>query len=77
MEHRELDDLMIPLKALEDDVTHKAMMRLQYDGLDKCPEITTPSSKYHQKPQDFAMDRYIYYLCFKCKKVSQYVLIKL
>ncbi|XP_045202847.2 uncharacterized protein LOC123556308 [Mercenaria mercenaria] len=68
IEHRELQALLLPLKALQDDVKHKAILRLRYDGLERCKEITDRGSKYFQKPGDFAMDRYKYFLCFKCKK---------
>ena len=43
-----------------EDVRRKALMRLEYEGLDKG----------RPDPAAYAMDRYAYYVCFKCKKVS-------
>jgi E3 ubiquitin-protein ligase MYCBP2 len=45
------------------------MMRLEYEGLHKAEAITTPGARFYQDPAGFAMDRYAYYVCFKCKKV--------
>lgn len=43
-----------------EDVRRKAVMRLEYEGLDKGrPDLAS-----------YAMDRYAYYVCFKCTKVS-------
>lgn len=68
MAHKELETLMTSILALQDDVRHKAVIRLQYEGLENCKDITAAGSKYYKKPEEFAMDRYIYYLCFKCEK---------
>lgn len=45
---------------LFEDVKRKALMRLEYEGLDKG----------RADPAAYAMDRYAYYVCFKCNKVS-------
>lgn len=54
-------------------------MRLEYEGLDKAEAILTPGARFYQDPAGFAMERYAYYVCFKCKKVRnsllQYFLI--
>ena len=44
-------------------------MRLEYENLTKCEAIATPSSKFYQKPYEYAMWKYAYYVCHKCKKV--------
>ncbi|BET00252.1 RING [Nesidiocoris tenuis] len=58
VEHPVLNKLLEPVKELMDDVKRKALMRLEYEGLDKG----------RADPAAYAMDRYAYYVCFKCKK---------
>ena len=36
----------------------------------KCDAIVSPSSKFYQKPLEYAMSKYAYYVCYKCKKVG-------
>lgn len=57
-------------------------MRLEYEGLHKSEAITTPGARFHNDPAGFAMNRYAYYVCYKCKKVppgwkTQYILVEL
>ena len=59
IEHESLEEILTPLKKLYQDVSEKAKMRLEYDGLPK-GEI--------QDPVSFAMDKYVYILCSKCGK---------
>ncbi|CAG0913072.1 unnamed protein product [Notodromas monacha] len=68
MEHPALADLLEPIRTLFDDVQRKALMRLRYEGLDKCESITAPGGRFFDDPSGFAMDRYAYYVCFKCDK---------
>ncbi|KAL4230092.1 hypothetical protein ACF0H5_010477 [Mactra antiquata] len=68
IEHTELDLLMQPIRQLEEDVKQKAFLRLKYEGLEKDPEVTTSGGKFYNNPVEFAMNRYMYYCCYKCKK---------
>ncbi|XP_042905926.1 E3 ubiquitin-protein ligase MYCBP2-like [Parasteatoda tepidariorum] len=68
MDHNVLKDLLDPARSLFDDVKRKALMRLEYEGLHKAEAITTPGARFYNDPASFAMDRYAYYVCFKCKK---------
>lgn len=67
--HSVIKDLLDPIKELYDDVRRKALMRLEYEGLHKSEAITTPGARFHNDPAGFAMNRYAYYVCYKCKKV--------
>ncbi|KAF6200677.1 hypothetical protein GE061_005120 [Apolygus lucorum] len=58
VEHTILSKLLEPVKELMEDVRRKALMRLEYEGLDKG----------RPDPAAYAMDRYAYYVCYKCKK---------
>lgn len=68
MEHAVLKDLLEPIRALFEDVKRKALMRLEYEGLHRAEAITTPGARFYDNPAGFAMERYAYYVCFKCKK---------
>lgn len=45
-------------------------MRLEYEGLHRAEAISTPGARYYNDPAAYAMDRYAYYVCFKCNKVT-------
>ncbi|XP_068123981.1 E3 ubiquitin-protein ligase MYCBP2 isoform X15 [Hyperolius riggenbachi] len=66
--HTVLKDLMDPIKELYEDVKRKALMRLEYEGLHKSDAITTPGVRFYNDPASYAMNRYAYYVCYKCKK---------
>ncbi|XP_077339218.1 E3 ubiquitin-protein ligase MYCBP2 isoform X15 [Lithobates pipiens] len=66
--HTVLKDLMDPIKELYEDVRRKALMRLEYEGLHKSDAITTPGVRFYNDPASYAMNRYAYYVCYKCKK---------
>lgn len=71
MTHGVLGELLSPVLALYEDVRRKALMRLEYEGLHRAEAISTPGARYHNNPAAFAMDRYAYYVCYKCNKVRQ------
>uniref|UniRef100_A0A8C2BF53 RCR-type E3 ubiquitin transferase n=1 Tax=Cyprinus carpio TaxID=7962 RepID=A0A8C2BF53_CYPCA len=66
--HSVLKDLLDPIKELYEDVRRKALMRVEYEGLHKSEAITTSGARFYNNPAGFAMNRYAYYVCFKCKK---------
>ncbi|XP_013400127.1 E3 ubiquitin-protein ligase MYCBP2 [Lingula anatina] len=68
IDHPLLKDLLDPTRKLYDDVKRKALMRLEYEGLHKSEAITTAGARFYNDPAGFAMDRYAYYVCYKCKK---------
>ncbi|KAL3283868.1 hypothetical protein HHI36_018037 [Cryptolaemus montrouzieri] len=68
MEHPTLEELLEPIQKLLKDVKRKALMRLEYEGLHTVDAIVTPGARFHNDPAAYAMDRYAYYVCFKCNK---------
>ncbi|XP_055893471.1 E3 ubiquitin-protein ligase MYCBP2-like isoform X4 [Biomphalaria glabrata] len=68
VDHPALKSLLEPIRALKEDVKRKALMRLEYEGLDKAEAIATPGARFYQDPAGYAMDKYAYYVCYKCKK---------
>ncbi|XP_071483043.1 E3 ubiquitin-protein ligase MYCBP2-like [Diadema antillarum] len=68
MKHRSLQDVLKPIEVLEGDVRRKALMRLEYEGLLRSEAVTTQGARFHNDAAGFAMNRYAYYVCYKCKK---------
>ncbi|KRY47660.1 E3 ubiquitin-protein ligase rpm-1 [Trichinella britovi] len=68
MQHDSLRQLLEPHQRLYDEVLQKALTRLQYDRLQRCDELTNANSPFYNQPGLFALDRYAYYLCYKCRR---------
>lgn len=68
IDHPALQDVLTPIRELHEEVKRKAETRLEYDGLTRSAEITTPGGPFHNKPAEYAMNRYAYYMCARCKK---------
>ncbi|EFA00365.2 E3 ubiquitin-protein ligase MYCBP2-like Protein [Tribolium castaneum] len=66
--HPTLDELLAPIRDLYKDVKRKALMRLEYEGLHTVEVIVTPGARFYNDPASYAMDRYAYYVCYKCNK---------
>ena len=45
-----------------------ALDRLKFEQEDKSEKLKDKASPYYQKPVEYAMAVYAYFLCFKCKK---------
>jgi len=46
----------------------KMEMRVNtFQGLEKHKDITTPGARFYNDPVAFAVDRFAYYQCFKCR----------
>jgi len=67
MAHPALTQLMAPLIALKLDIRKRATARLTFEGLDKDEAFTSPTGRYYGRKEDYAMDRFAYYKCFKCQ----------
>ncbi|CAG0881435.1 unnamed protein product [Darwinula stevensoni] len=60
IDHYMLEELLGPVRALKKDVKRKGMMRLKYEA--------TALSESIKDPAAYAMERYAYYVCFKCQR---------
>lgn len=69
MGHCTLEELLEPIHDLFKDVKRKALMRLEYEGLHTAEVIVTPGARFYNDAASYAMDRYAYYVCYKCNKV--------
>ncbi|KAI1714941.1 ring finger domain-containing protein [Ditylenchus destructor] len=68
IDHTAFADLLSPLMELKEAVAKKAKLRLEYDGLLNHPAVTSNNSAFHNDPSGYAMDRYMYVLCYRCNK---------
>ncbi|CAD8183249.1 unnamed protein product [Paramecium pentaurelia] len=50
------------------EVQELCLQRLKLEEKEKDKELLDPTHQFFQKPLDYAMHIYCYYLCFKCKK---------
>lgn len=63
MYHDALKELLSPIWDLMKEVRKKALMRLEYEG--------SPSN--YEDPASYSMEKYAYYVCYKCKKVNSHL----
>jgi E3 ubiquitin-protein ligase MYCBP2 len=66
--HPSLEGVMEPIRLMKEDVSRKALMRLEFENKHKDAEVTDKDSKYFEDPTAYAMHKYNYYQCFKCSK---------
>jgi len=66
--HPLLDNEMRSILTLKKEIEEKAMARLKDTHRENCSEIVSPGSKFYQRPLDYAMHYFSYFMCYKCKK---------
>jgi hypothetical protein len=66
--HPALDSVLRPTLALFETIKEKALQRLHLLSLDKCQAITSRSSSFYGNPLAYALHRFSFYQCFKCKE---------
>ena len=74
MSHWTLEELLAPIRQLYEEVKRKALMRLEYEG---CALPGGARGKALPDPATYAMERYAYYVCHKCGKVSVIIFSKI
>jgi hypothetical protein len=68
MSHTAIEKEIEPILKLFEEVKEKATQRLNMLNLGKCEEVTKKESKFYNNPSGYAMYRFSYFPCFKCKK---------
>lgn len=63
-----LASVLDPMLALKRMISQKAVDRLAFEGLLNDEELKKVGGKYFGKPKEYALDRFAYYTCFKCKQ---------
>jgi len=66
--HPSLDGVLKPMVELYNQVKERALQRLKYMNEENAKEIVNKDGPYFKNPVGYALRRYCYYLCFKCKK---------
>ncbi|CAH0716569.1 unnamed protein product, partial [Brenthis ino] len=64
MSHWTLEELLTPIRRLREEVSRKALMRLEYEGV----AAGGSQGRAQEDPAAYAMERYAYYVCHKCGK---------
>lgn len=57
IQHKSLVGLLQSIEFLYEDVKRKALMRLEYEGLNRCEAIVTPESRFYNDLEGFAMEK--------------------
>ncbi|EFC50655.1 predicted protein [Naegleria gruberi] len=65
--HPALKDETTQVRALKSIIEKKSLVKLEQEGLLKIEEITSPSGKYYNKPLEYAMNSFSFYMCHECK----------
>ena len=68
MKHPKLDYLNKDIDILYDKLSEKMMNRLKYEKLDSHFDIINENGRYYNDKLQFAMNKFAYYLCFKCNE---------
>jgi len=66
MKHPKIKKLNKNLNILYDKLSAKMLRRLKYEKLDQDSEIMNENGAYYQDEIGFAMNKFAYYLCYKC-----------
>jgi len=67
--HPEVTQIMKETHAVFNDIRTKALDRLKVDKSDEDKKrLSDPADHYYNKPEEYALARFCYYICFKCKK---------
>nr|XP_026691648.1 E3 ubiquitin-protein ligase MYCBP2 [Ciona intestinalis] len=68
IKHSSLAKYLNKIEDLMSQVKRKALQRLEYEGLNECESITAVGGRFYQNPTGFALNKYAYYMCYKCNK---------
>ncbi|CAD8171033.1 unnamed protein product [Paramecium pentaurelia] len=68
IKHKEIKNKINQALQLKLYVQELCLERLHIEGMKQAQELIDPKSQFYQKPQEFAMDKFCFYECFKCKK---------
>ncbi|KAN0033561.1 hypothetical protein ACTFIV_000022 [Dictyostelium citrinum] len=68
MQHPSLEKHLAPINELYEFIKVKALNRLSLFGVEKDVDFDDPLSKWYNNKEGYVMDRFSYFMCFKCKK---------
>ncbi|MES1909680.1 MAG: hypothetical protein MHM6MM_002381 [Cercozoa sp. M6MM] len=64
----QLQQLLLPLQQLHREIAQRAFRRLESEGLLQCEQVTDKTDSYYRNPTGYAMKRFAFYRCAKCRK---------
>ncbi|KAK9824279.1 hypothetical protein WJX72_009118 [[Myrmecia] bisecta] len=68
MQHPALQSCLQRPLELRDQVVHRAKKRLRFEGIMATDPALQPGSEYDGRPADYALEKYMYFECCKCKQ---------
>ena len=49
-------------------VCEKSLQRLKHEGYDKDKRLSDSNDEFYKKPQEYALRKLSYFMCYKCKE---------
>lgn len=54
--------------ALYENIKDKGLKRLEFENMKNVERLHDPNDQYYHDEEQYALDRFSYYECFKCKE---------
>ncbi|EGC38296.1 hypothetical protein DICPUDRAFT_76110 [Dictyostelium purpureum] len=68
MDHPSLKKYLDPINELYNTIKTKALTRLEINGPEQDVNFNDTTSKWYNNKEGYVMERFSYFMCFKCKK---------
>ncbi|EGC30671.1 hypothetical protein DICPUDRAFT_41102 [Dictyostelium purpureum] len=65
--HKSLKPITDVIDNIREEIIRKGKVRVEYHNMNNDPSLL-PGGRYENRIEDFIMDHFSYYLCFKCKQ---------
>lgn len=59
---------MIEAQILFEDIKKRTEERLKFEGKHKDKQVVDPDGPFYNKPLEYGLKIFTYFMCFKCKK---------
>ncbi|CAD8189536.1 unnamed protein product [Paramecium octaurelia] len=66
VKHQKIQLKLNEALQLKSQIQELCLERLDIEGMKQAQELRDPKSYYYQNPQEFGMDKFCFYECFKC-----------
>ncbi len=67
-EKKDLNNILVKVELELVELKKQAVDRLKLEGKSNDKVLKDPKSQFYKNPEEFAMDIFCFYECFKCKK---------
>eukprot|EP01083_Nonionella_stella_P224105 798025_1 len=65
--HPLLDDVLIPLRHMQQEVIRLSVEQLKKEGLEKDEAVVDKDGRFYNDPEGFAMHHFAFFQCFECE----------